>query len=156
MANYDSIDLAWNWDGDFVLGNDGDLADTSDDLIRSLENEIATLVKSETADWQKHPTFAIDLSDFLGEANTKESGERIEDRIRLKLISTKLVLSSDLGVRVVPIGPHEILIIIAIEALATPGNRLVFGESVVVKLLYDTIEDGIFFLPIDQTERRSR
>lgn len=153
MGNYDSIDLDWTWDGDFILGDDGDLKDTSDDLIRSLENEIMTLVKSETTDWEINPTFAADLSDFLGEPNSRENGGRIEDRVRLKLASTGLVLSGDMEVRVVPVGAHEIMIIISVQALATSGNRLVLGEPVTIRLLYDTIENSKFFFPLDQTTR---
>ena len=50
MADYDSIDLDFTWDGDYVVGIDGDLGDTSKDLLQSLENEVRDILKAEFND----------------------------------------------------------------------------------------------------------
>lgn len=156
MGVYDSIDLDWSWDGDIDTGDDNDLKDTSDDYIRSLENEIMTVMKADFGDWQLNPTYAASLSDYQGEPNTRQTGESIRNRTENALVDSGLVENSDLNVRVTPVGYHEVLIMIQILAVSTPGNRLELGTPVVINLLYDTIEKGIFFAPIDQSERDYR
>lgn len=154
MALYDAVDLDWTWDGDVPLDASGDLQDTLDDFIRSLENEIQSVMKSETGDWQKHPKHAANLADFLGEPNTRGTGTRIEDRVKTVLTTgTNLVLSGDLAVRVVPISYHEVLIVIKISAVSTALNRLRVGEPLQITLLYDTMENGLFFVTLDQRKR---
>lgn len=156
MGLYDAIDLDWFWDGDYGIGDDNDLKDTSDDYIRSLENDIMTVMKGEIADWQLHPTLAASLSDYQGEPNTRANGEKIRARTRSALIEANVVQAQDLTVRVVPVGYHEILIMISVTAVSTPNNRLELGTPVVINLLYDSIEKGIFFTPINQTDRDFR
>jgi hypothetical protein len=146
IANYDSIDLDFSWDGDFFVGNNGDIADTKDDFIRSLENEIQTVVKSETLDWEKHPTIGATLSDFQGEPNTRAMGQAIEQRVVGRILDLSIVNPSDLAVRVVPVHIHQILIVITITAVATNGNRLEKGEPLVTSVLYDSSENSLFFL----------
>lgn len=153
IALYDTVDLDWTWDGDFLRGNDGDLQDTSDDFIRSLENEIQSIVKSSTGDWFLHPARAADLSDYVGEPNTRKTGEVIQDRVKAALINSGVVQPHDLSVRVVPVGYHEVMIRISVNAISTPNNRLVVGTPVIATLLYDTMENGIFFLPTNENER---
>jgi len=154
--NYDTLDLDFSWDGDLVLGSDGDLGDNRDDGIRSLENEIRTVVKSEMGDWQHHPSLGANLSEFRGEPNTREIGKKIEQRVVSSLTNTGIVRLEDLKVRVVPTSVHAILIIITVTAQATPYNRLSQGESIVVSLSYDSLEDSVFFLPPSRTEWEGR
>lgn len=145
--NYDTVDADFSWDGDYIVGDDGDLKDTSDDYIRSLTNEIRTLVKSNFGDWSADPSFAADLSDFNGEPNTRATGKRIEERIKSRLTSITIVQSSDLNVRVTPVHVNQVLVTIRVECVATSKNSLEPGEPVVVALVYDSTEHSIFFLP---------
>jgi hypothetical protein len=152
MGLYDSVDAYWTWDGDYAIGNNGDLKDTEEDLLLSLEQEIATVVKSELLDWELDPIVGATLSDFVGEPNTRENGRLIEDRIRFKLVDVGIVAPEDLTVRVVPTGVHELLIMINVLTLATEGNRLTTADSVSVNISYDTMENGLFFLPATTNE----
>lgn len=147
MAVYDSIDIDFTWDGDMKVGPDGDLMSTADDAIRALENELRTIIKSERGDWKAQPNIGSDINEFLGEANTRELGRRLEERVRSRLTQPGPVLTEDLIVRAVPVHKHSILMIISVSAIATQNNRLQFGDRVTVSLTYDTIEDNIFFLP---------
>jgi len=147
MAIYDSNDLFWTWDGDLAVGKDGDIKDTSDDLLLSLQQEIATIVKSELGEWEAEPLLGCTLSDFLGEPNTRENGEAIENRIRIKLVETNIVQREDLGVRVVPTGPHQLMIMINVSVVATGNNQLTVADPVSVNILYDTMENNLFFMP---------
>jgi len=148
MANYDSIDLDYTWDGDYRIADDGDIKDTTDDYTKSFVNEITTIVKADLLDWELEPTLGTNLSDFVGEANTRENGEAIEDRVRISLIDSGIVSPEDLFVRVIPLSIHRVMISIAVLTLATSNNRLSAGEPVVVTLVFDTTEGGIFVQPI--------
>lgn len=153
MANYDSIDLDFTWDGDMTIGPDGDLGDTSDDFIRSLMNEVRDCVKNEFGDWEKDPHVAADLSDFKGEPNTRKTGKLIEDRVKSRLSSAQIVNGQDVQVKVTPVHINQILITVRIQAVATPGNSLKLGEPIVVAFLYDSTEHDIFFLPPAQKDK---
>ncbi len=115
-----------------------------------------TIVKADIGDWQLNPTYAASLADFQGEPNTRNNGVRIENRIRDALINANVVQPEDLFVRVVPVGYHEVMIMINISATVTPNNRLELGEPVEINLLYDSMEKGIFFVPINQLDRDFR
>lgn len=146
MANYDSIDLDWTWDGDYTRGLDGDLGDTRDDLLKSFRNELHTVVRSEFDDWQLHPNLATNLSEYLGEPNTPEIATDIQQRIITRIAAATVANAEDLDVRVVPVAVSQVLVIMKVNARATPGNNLTAGEPLVVSLLYDSLEDSIFFL----------
>jgi len=152
IANYDSNDLDWTWDGDLILGDDGDLADTSSDLIVSLENEIRTVIRSEFGDWEEHPILGANLSEFLGEANTRQTGNKIREQITSRIVAIGIVKQEDLFVRVVPVGDNQVLVIITVMASSTPANRLAAGSPLEVVFTYDSLEDSVFFMPPSQLE----
>lgn len=147
MGYYDSIDADWTWDGDFVRGDDGDIGDTSYDTLKSVQNEIATIVKSELTDWELDPFIGTNLSDYSGEPNTRETGEAIEERVSLALESSTVVQSNDVAVRTVPINVHQVMIMITLFTGWNSTNQLSPAEPVSVNLVYDTIEKDIFFFP---------
>ena len=153
MALYDSIDLDWTWDGDFIEGEDGDIKDTAEDYITSLHNEIRTVIRSEYSDWQAHPVLGCNLSDFRGEANTRKTAEAIKARIISRLVAAGAVRQEDVFVRVIPVHAHQVLIIIRINTTPTVNNSLEPGEPTVVAFTYDSLEDSVFFLPPSQLER---
>ena len=156
MGNYDSRDLDWSWDGDFIIGEDGDFKDNSDDLIRSLETELRTVIRSEFTDWEKHPMLGCNLSDFRGEPNTREVAANMEQRIISGLISSGIVRQGDVSIRIIPTAQSEVMIMLAVTAVATSGNRLELGSELVTTFLYDSLEDTVISLPINQLERESR
>lgn len=146
MALYDSIDLSWSWDGDYILGIDGDLKDTRDDLLESLRTELHTVIRSEFDDWQEHPNLGTNLSEYRGEPNTREVAFDMQQRIASRIAAARVANIEDLNVRIVPVSKHQVLTILQVNVLSTPGNNLVVGEPLVISLLYDSLEDSIFFL----------
>ena len=146
MAVYDDIDFDFSWNGDYLLGNDGDLSDTSDDTLRSLIQDIHSICASAFNDWEFSPRRAAELDDFIGEPNIITTGDRIHDRVRLALTSNGVVLEDDLDIRVIPVHIHKVLIIIKINATATPLNKITRGQVLIVQLVFDFFEQGIFFL----------
>jgi hypothetical protein len=146
MANiYDEIDAQWTWNGDYSLGRDSDLADTSHDGLLSLRQELHDICASEIGDWLLYLGRGATLSDFLGEPNIRSTGDSLHDRLRSSILSAGLVVDADLQLRVVPVHRHKVLIVIQIDAVATPLNRLQ-DDRLVAALLFDFMEQSTVFL----------
>jgi hypothetical protein len=154
--DYSAVDIEWTYDGDFAIDKDGDLKDTSYDEIQALIQEIQSIVKSRFKDWKAHPSFAANLHEFRGEPNTREVGRQIQDRVFSTLVNHNVVQPGDLDVRVVPIHIHQIAILIRISALATPQNSLELGQPLIVALVYDSVEDSVFYEPENRLEEQYR
>lgn len=152
MSNYDKVDTKFTWDGDYEVGLDGDLADTSDDQISSLETEIRTIVSASLGDWEKSPSLGANLSDFRGEPNTRETGNKIRERIISAIVAQGIVKQSDITVRVIPVHVYQVMIMISVKAASTPYNRLTPGEPLIVTFTYDTMEDNVFFISTGNIE----
>lgn len=145
MAIYDDIDLKWHWNGDFDISYEGDLGDTAYDALQSILQDIHTIAASSFNDWEIYPNYGATIDDFIGEANSRRTGNAIEGRLRLSLTSAGIE-NDDLDIRVVPIHANRVLIIIKLNALATPFNRLSLEEPLVTQLVFDSVEQNIFFL----------
>lgn len=151
MANYDSIDADFTWDGDYVVGSDGDLGDTRSNYLTSLYNEIRSTVRSEIGDWEKHPLIGPNLSEYRGEPNNRRTVNRMQQALISALTSNDIVQPGDLSIRIVPVGPYQVLILINVSVQATPNNGLEPGQTLDVSISYDSLEDSIFFLPPSET-----
>ena len=132
------------------------MKDTSYDEIQALVQDIQSIIRSKFKDWKAHPSFASNLNEFRGEPNTRETGKRIEDRIFSVLVNHNIVQPGDLNVRVVPVHIHQVAIFVRISALATPQNSLVLGKPVVITLVYDSVEDSVFYVPENRLEEEYR
>lgn len=141
---YDNVDLEWVWSGDFVP-YDGDLSDTTDDYLKSLLQDIHTVCASELQDWELYPGLAGGLGEFIGKPNSKSTGDLIHDRLKVAITSLGVVAEEDLNIRVIPVHIHKVLIIIRVNAVATPWNSLADGQLLVTQFVFDFIEQGITF-----------
>ena len=143
---YDAIDIKWTWNGDYSIGRDGDLEDTSNDILLSLIQDLHNICASALKDWELYPNLGAGLDDFIGEPNVRSRADLIHDRIRLALTGANVVREADLRVKVVPVHRHKIMIILMIEVIPTPLNRL---SSVNNKLrtafVFDFVEQGMLF-----------
>lgn len=146
MGNYNAIDATFTWDGDYIESDDGDIQDTSSDLILSIIQEVRNVVKSDSFDWEKDITLGANISDYNGEPNSREIGILIENRVKSAISNQGIVNNTDLNVRVIPVHANQVLIMIRIAATSTSGNSLSPGELIKVDLVYDTLEKGVFFL----------
>jgi len=141
-GNYDSVDFDFTWDGDLVLDTQGDLKDTSSDLLMSIKNEIFTVVKSSLGDWREDINVGADLDDFIGEPNSRDTAEGIETRLRSAL--SEILAVQDLGIRIIPVNIYKILIVLTLEVLPTPQNGLKAGTTIKITFLYDYLEKGVY------------
>jgi hypothetical protein len=144
---YDDIDLAWAWNGDYLLGHTKDLEDTSNDGLRSLIQDIHTVAASAFRDWELYPNLGAGLDDFIGEPNIRSTAEAIHDRLRLAIVSAGIVLEEDLTVRVVPVHRNKLLIVVQVDVMPTPSNKMdSSGTTIRTALVFDFLEQGVFFL----------
>lgn len=144
--NYDAIDIKYTWNGDFIPGDDGDLADTSSDAIQSLIQEVQTIANSSLGDWEEHPQYSSSLDDFIGEPNNRDTSSAIVERLRSALLTNNVVRSGDLVVKIVPIDRHKVLLIVSIDATSTPNNSIIKGNTAVITIVYDWAERGMMIL----------
>lgn len=145
MANYDDIDLKFTYNGDYAIGHDGDLSSTEDDALQSLIQDVQSISNSDAGDWEFYPGRGATLSDFVGEPNSRTTGSAIHDRLKMALIAQGIVLNEDLDVKVVPISNTTVLIVVRIDAEPTPFNSLSEDKLLVVQLIFDFRERGVFF-----------
>jgi len=156
MANYDSIDLAWSWDGDITIDDMGDLKDTQENYLQACADTIQCVVKSETLEWEKDPLLGANLSEFQGEPNTREIGKAIEDRIKIALTSQGIIQNGDISVRVVPVHANQVMISITVSAEPSNKNGLSPAEPLQISLIYDTLENSTFFILDNNLEKAAR
>jgi hypothetical protein len=143
---YDAIDLSFPWSGDYIIDN-GDLKDTSDDGLQSLIDQLHDIVASAIRDWLLYPNRAANIvDDFVGEPNTRATGDSLHDRLRLTIVSAGLVRESDLQVRVIPTHIHEVLIVFRIAAVPTAYNQLAENQFLQVAFVFNSLEQTVFSL----------
>lgn len=87
------------------------------DVVEFLEADkqiILNRLKTESPDWYHHPRMGGNLSDLIGEPNTRETGERGAQYIREALTYRGLFSERDVDVRPVPLSPESLLFMITI------------------------------------------
>ncbi len=133
-------DLYWTLDGDFALGEDGDLKDTSFDVFRSMWQEMRTRCRSGLKDWAFHPRLGANLDELLGRTNNRATAEEGKTRVIAALTQGGFLPKSVIRVRYLPIGRHRLLYDITVT-VTDPGS----GRTRMLKtqLLYDTAESGL-------------
>ena len=150
MGFYDAIDLLWDENGDYIVGEDGDIASTEDDLLVAFLQQVRTLLIAEVADWESDPMFSTGLKDFVGEPNTSETGRDIEDRIISSLIYNEIANADDLYVRVVPVKPDAVLAVVSVAVTPTAGNQLEKEGEVKVAFLLNIEEGRMIFIEAEK------
>ena len=143
MANYDSIDLLMDEDGDIVIGPEGDIQGTQEDQIISLQQKILSVLKSDIGDWLDYPTISANLQSFVGKANTRENAQRIERAIQNALVNSDIVRSEDLEVNVHAAGIHSVFIEITVRATPTIFNSI--DDQYVLGLFFSSTDGNILW-----------
>ncbi len=145
MRIYDAIDLEWSWNGDYNIGIDSDIADTSSDFLLSLRQDIHTICASVLGDWEIYPFMTAGLDEEIGKPNNQATANRIHDKLRVSIVSLG-ISEEDLVIRIIPVHIYRQLVVITIKATPTPWNGLGTNELLTVLLIYDTSEHLITFL----------
>lgn len=82
---------------------------------QELEQIIINRLRTEAPDWFHYPNMGGNLSDLIGESNTRATGDMGVQRIREALTYRGLMNEEHIHVRPVPIAPYEILFVITIS-----------------------------------------
>lgn len=143
---YDSVDAAFSWNGDILLGDQGDIKDTMYDTLQSIVDQVSIICASSYGDWAIYPSRGAGIDDFVGEPNNRTTADRLHDRIRISLTSTGLITEEDLNINVIPISIHKLLIIIYIDAISLGTNRIEDEGPLKVALVFDTAQRQVFFV----------
>lgn len=168
------IDWAFTEDGDLVVG-DPKVTQTGEILYKHLDGTedtemredgqeirdigltydleankqtIMNRLKTDTPDWYHHPAMGGNLSDLIGEPNTRETGERGAYYIRKALTYGNLYSDSQISVRPIPVGANEIAFVVDITMLGNQVTRLplVFNLEHGVVSIYEipkTSQEGV-------------
>lgn len=135
--NKQDVDLYWTQEGDFALDTSKeDLRSTKDDHYRCLVQQILGRVMSNKGDWDLQKSTGCNVSDFLGQANTRITGQKLQERLVSELTRDALVSPSSLRVDVVPTGKSSIEIFIQV---APPGSR----QAIRLSFGYDLSENRL-------------
>lgn len=137
---YDDTDLVWSKRGDLVLSHVGDIADTEQDPLRSIVQEMYRRVKCSLGEWETAPRIAASLADFVGRSNSKRNAEAIKTRIRSALVRDGLVDSKDLEIKYFPISQDKLLFRITLNVAPTSENR--GSRSIKVAAVYSYSENN--------------
>lgn len=141
---YDRVDLYFTRRGDFVIGPEGGLFDTSTDVLRSLVQEVRTRLRSDLQDWRLYPTLGANLSDLIGEPNNAATVSALKAKIAASLNQYSLVNSGDLEITHMPIDAHTVLLRLRIRVAATTENYN--SESLKIQLIYNYTDGNIHIL----------
>lgn len=119
---YDRIDLLWTSRGDYYIDNQLDIMDTKYDPLRSLWQEIKTRTEGDQGDWRVFPNTGGNISDFVGEPNTKSTAEAIRTRMLSCLSADSFINSKDIKILYLPIDSDKILFRLSISVAPTAEN----------------------------------
>jgi hypothetical protein len=138
------IDFAFSEDGDILLGapkldtngnllylhadrtidveqyQNGVQGKTIQDMAYSLGRDalrqvIINRLKTDAPDWFHYPTMGGNLTDLIGEPNTKDTGQRGVVMITEVLTYGNLLDAANLSIRAVPVNSEDILFLITVK-----------------------------------------
>ena len=144
-TNYDIVDIQYSAHGDLAIATveqsqlGGDISTTAHDRIKGIQQLITTYIRSTKGAFRDMIDVGTDLDSFIGEPNTRELGEKIQQAITNTLVNAGVVRAGDLRVSVTPIDIHSILVSLHLNAAATPQNSLK-QDGLVLAYMFDTIE----------------
>jgi len=141
MRNPKQIDLRWTWAGDLVIGQDGDIKDTSENELLSFAQEVQTRVRSGLYDWALQPHIGAGLVDLIGEPNNRETAEAGKTKLISALIKDSFLDASRINIKYMPVGNSKLIYRIK---LSVPDTT----EDVIFTLttLVDTDEFSVLFI----------
>ena len=113
-------ELALSDDADLVIDASGDLAVAS--AGQALAEQIMVRLRTYPGDGQAMPGVGCPLEDFIGQPNTRETGEALETAVKDALTRDGFLTASEVEVTVVPVGETRLLIVI--EPLTPTGQSL--------------------------------
>lgn len=142
MTIYDQVDLAWDsLNGDLELGPEGDVGDTSRDVLKAFRAEVQNRVKSQLKDWALHPSQCASLDTLLGEpANTDTANDGIA-KITTALTANNFMTRQDITIRWFPLSKNIILYDLKVKVTPTQLNNN--SREIGFSFIYDSFENEV-------------
>jgi len=107
-GTYSQRDIQITDDGDLVNDSNGDLLVA--DINRTIVQHVLLCLLTEFNDFDAYPEIGSTLESYIGENNTRETGDLIRREVIRALTSRSLFRADDLNVDIVPISSTDILI----------------------------------------------
>lgn len=122
MPNLNHKDMAF-FEGDarkgdivFKTDRDGECDIALTDEYHTAEQDLKNRLLTQRKDWRSHPDIGADLERFVGQPNTRETGQMILDSIKESLMYDARFTPADTTVHVVPITQDKVELIVQNES----------------------------------------
>jgi hypothetical protein len=111
---------------DTVRGTDGkEIRDIALSRGQNTDKQvIMNRLKTDAPDWFHHTSMGGNMSDLIGEPNTRETGEKGVANIIAALTYRNFLHPTELNVKPVPISQEEILFVITVSRVREQAYRL--------------------------------
>jgi len=139
---YDRTDYFFSYDGDFAVGPDKDIMDTSYDPLRAAHQEILSRIRSDKGDWVYNPAIGATLSRFVGMPNTQETANAMRQAMLASLQYDNTVDISDVKIQIVPVAFDMVAIRIELAYIRTRQNAN--SSPVTLTFLYDYQDNNVY------------
>ena len=116
---FDVNDIEVDIDGDLVVDTNGDIKIA--DSRQTTFQDVLFRIRTQTGDFQPHPTLGSNVISMQGEPNTAQVGSIISEMVTRSLIYDSRFSSSDFTVKVFPTSADTIFITVLFE--------FVFGDT---------------------------
>lgn len=123
------IDLVESYDGDLVLDQSGDLADTGANYSLAANQIIRTIVANQPGQIPLYPRLGSNISSFRGRRNTKETGYEIARVLKQIIHSNTYFFYNEIEVIPFPTGPNSISFKIRLTTLPDNNHCLLTYNS---------------------------
>ena len=117
MPVFSNRDLALDVSNDLVVESNGDIRRSS--TVQGLKQILEFRVRTAFNEWPQDPTMMANLTRFIGENNTEDTGKAIESAILQALGKDVAFLGSNISVSVVPTSPSEVAMFINVGNIST-------------------------------------
>lgn len=130
MALYENMrDTMLSYEGDLVVGKNGDLNETSG--IDLISREIHKILMTGVNEWTLYQGYGADLERFGGMPNSRRTAAEIKVALERAINNDNITFPADVNVKVVPMSRDSINVFIFIEIaeLVQEVGRFVFDYS---------------------------
>jgi len=141
---YDNTDCFWTSQGDYYLGDDGDLMDTESDPLRSLVQEVRTRAAADPGDWAVFPTVGAGLRDFVGEPNNARNAEMIKARLLAALAKEGLINTRDMEIKYLPVTLDKLLVRLTVRVAPTAKNA--GSQYITTTVVYSYSDNNVYIM----------
>ena len=134
MAKQNGTDFDQSFYGDLILDERNDIQVTKD-IVDAIRNIASNRMNGVTGDWEKAGILA-NLSKFIGEKNSEETGTEIEANIIDAMGYDGFLLPKDLDVDVFPLNFSSVAILFSVVRLGIKLSFIFDYSKGTIKELY--------------------